>query len=146
MNKNKTSTNERIQVEAKLLLLDDTKFTESFREIVINPLNVSPSTDVILSDSLSIKFGEHLHRKLKKPHQANYIRQRMLQCAQVLRIARVLDGSISDFESLLNPIKFPTLIQTVDRLCKYDESTGFFGVSDLPLKLGDNLRNVPKSY
>ena len=57
MNKNQTSTNERAQVEAKLLLLDDTKFTESFRKIVIKPLNVSPSTDGILSDSLIVKLG-----------------------------------------------------------------------------------------
>ena len=127
--------------EAQLMMNSNMySVSELFKEnIIIDMLN-DEITKTAVDDRLILKFGESVFKRLKKKHNANYIRQRMRQMARLLMIANNIDDKIKNIEELIKPINFDTIIQSVQIMAEYDESTGKFGVVALPLKIGHNLR------
>ena len=131
----------RVQMEAKMMLLNTTSLQKLFVQKVLKDCSPDNVTDVIMSDALILKFGQSSFRRLRKQHNANLVRQKMRECARLLLVARSRSADVTTFESLLQPNMFDIVKESVDELCNFDEETGSFEITNLPLKLGHHMRN-----
>lgn len=131
----------KVALESQLLLENYSFGTsDSFKNNIVLEMTNDEITQTAIGDFLIMKFGESIYSKLKKQHNANYIRQRMRQTARLLIIAKSIDDELEDLEDLLQPKNYDTIIKSVKILGDYNESSGEYGISALPLKIGHNLR------
>ena len=111
-----------------------------FKEKIVLEMLNDEITEAAINDPLIMKFGESIFNKLRKQHNANYIRQRMRQLARLLLAAKTVDEKIADITTLLDPANFDTIVKCVQTMGNYDHATGTYGIVALPLKIGHNLR------
>ena len=130
-------------VEGKMLTPGAENMNKLFFTKVISKMKDDEIRDIVMKDSLILKYGERLFTKKDvEEHTSNHISTRMRNLGHLVSaLQRANSGTKArTLTEALNPQNFNTLLEGVKDICKFNASTNKFSLGSKALKIGYSLK------
>ena len=111
-----------------------------FRDSILIDMNNDPIKKCVEDDSLIMEFGRWMLQKHREPHKKAYVANKCRELGRLLLDGKQKHGW-KKLEDAVDPKHFEKLIQSVQVVAGFDQTTARFESPSTALKLGYSLTN-----
>ena len=111
-----------------------------FRDSILIDMNNDPIKKCVEDDSLIMEFGRRMLQKHREPHKKAYVANKCRELGRLLLDGKQKHGW-KKLEDAVDPKHFEKLIQSVQVVAGFDQTTARFESPSTALKLGYSLTN-----